>query len=235
MIELRVGKFEEIQGLDKKIDLIIADPPDNIGKEYAEYEDKLQLQKYLELLDLWLRRCCQLTDGPVFFTFNEKWIPAVEHTIVDAELKLVQRCWWYYTFGQHNATRYTPCVRPIYWLNNDTIYPDAIKIPSARQEKYHDKRAKGGGRMPPNVWEFSRICGTFKERRKWHVVQLPEALVERIILGHSQEGNTVLDPFSGSGTSIYAAAKLKRHAIGLDISPFYIQKTKEELEKRGLI
>lgn len=231
MIDLQVSLFEHFK-TDKKISLVIADPPDNIGKEYACYDDNIAKAKYIQLLDIWLKKCCEITTGPVFFTFNEKWISDVEASIKINNLTLIQRCWWYYTFGQHNATRYTPCVRPIYWLNNGTVYPDAIKVPSARQEKYGDKRAKDGGRMPANVWEYSRICGTFRERRKWHVVQLPEAMIKRIVLGHSREGDLVFDPFIGSGTTAYVCHETNRHCLGIDMSPQYINKITEEFASR---
>lgn len=55
-----------------------------------------------------------------------------------------------------------PCVRPVYWLNDRRIYPERIRIPSDRQVKYHDDRAKAGGKMPDNLWAFSRSCGTFR-------------------------------------------------------------------------
>jgi hypothetical protein len=47
----------------------------------------------------------------------------------------------------------------LYWLNSPAVCPNAIKVLSARQTKYHDKRFKPGGKMPDNAWTFSRICG----------------------------------------------------------------------------
>lgn len=92
-------------------------------------------------------------------------------------------------------TRYTSSVRPVYWLKDPYISPTKARIPSARQEKYGDKRANPEGKMPDNLWIYSRVCGTFKERRKWHPCQLPEALVRRILKNHSSKGARVLDPF----------------------------------------
>lgn len=82
------------------------------------------------------------------------------------------------------------------------------------------------------MWRFSRICGTFREKRRWHVCQMPELLLERIIRGHSKRGDTICDPFVGSGTTVYVADRLGRSVIGLDQSQLYLDKIAEELANR---
>jgi len=198
-LQLIHGRFEHIykQLLGNKIDLCFLDPPDNEGRAYDHYDDKLSDYEYTCLLDSWISKACELTDGPVFISFAEKWIPAVEHTISESHIPLVQRIWWKYGFGQAHTKKYASCVRPIYWLNDPTIYPDNIRIPSQRQLKYKDKRANSKGKLPENIWNFNRVCGTFGEKRKWHPTQHPESLMTRIINGHSKEGDIVLDGFIG--------------------------------------
>jgi site-specific DNA-methyltransferase (adenine-specific) len=227
-------KFENVDCERKdhtKIDLIIADPPDNIDLNYNEYSDSLPNGRYYELLSEWLDISRKLTNGPIFFTFNEQWTHQVEKIISDLNIKLVQRIYWYFTFGQNQKIKYTPSIRPIYWLNSDKFYPENIKIPSQRQLKYGDKRAKDGGKVPDSLWQFSRVCGTFKEKKKWHPTQLPMDLVKRIILGHSKEGDMVLDPFIGSGTTAYCCKDLNRNCIGIDCDPYYIEQITKELNK----
>lgn len=232
-LELICGKFENIK-IDKEIKLCFLDPPDNEGRAYENYDDKVNPSWYTSLLRQWLLRAKTITNGPIFFSFAEKWIPQVEKIISDFNILLVQRILWTYTFGQANIKRYTPCFRPIYWLNDSTIYPEAIKIPSDRQLKYKDKRAAIRGKLPSNIWEFSRICGTFREKRKWHVTQHPENLIKRIILGHSLPGDCVLDGFIGSGTTAYVCGEFKRDCIGVDMSQFYLTKIREEFDKKIL-
>jgi len=232
-MRLMCGKFEELDLTEiGPVDLCIADPPDNVGKGYDGYQDRLPKTEYQRLIKKWLRRCCEVTNGPVFFTFAEQWIPDVEDAIREYGLRLIQRCWWFYSFGQCSRRRYTPCIRPVYWLNDGRISPSQIRVPSARQVKYSDRRAKAGGKMPDNLWEFSRVCGTFRERRKWHCCQLPEQMIERIILGHSDPGDTVLDPFVGSGTTVYCCNRLDRHVVGIDQSQHYLDKIREEHERQ---
>lgn len=230
-VKLYIGPFEKVK-IDIRPKLTFLDFPDNIGAKYHQYDDNLNDNDYNSLLYKWLYKACNITDGPVFITFNEKHTRVIENAIYDQNILLIQRIYWRFNFGQNQRKKYSPDTRPIYWLNNNIIYPDKIKVPSARQIKYNDKRAKDGGKLPSNVWEFSRICGTFKEKRKFHINQIPEALVKRIILGHSQEEDFVLDGFIGSGTTAYCAYETKRKCIGIDLDPFYIEKIKEEFITR---
>jgi len=232
MPKLIHGQFELIpQTTIGQVDLIIADPPDNIGLKYDGFNDNVSLETYQENMRNWLSKMVSITDGPVFFTFNEKWIGLVERLIEELGIKLIQRLNWYYTFGQDQTRnkKYALCFRPIYWLNSPYCNPDKIKIPSARQSKYGDKRASKNGKMPPNVWEFSRICGTFKERRRHCPTQLPEMLVQRIVDGHLADGGRVLDPFLGSGTTGIVCNKSGVDWVGVELSGSCIEKTSEIL------
>lgn len=226
MVEFLHGWFEDLT-IGFTPQLTIADIPDGLNKKYADVKDNYNQREYINLLMKWIKKCCDVTRGPVFFIPNQKWIAEVEIAIWQLHVKIIQRLIWQFNFGQHQKNRYALCFRPIYWLNDATIYPDAIKIPSARQLKYNDKRACSSGKLPDSVWPISLVCGTFKERRKWHPCQLPTALIDRIILGHSQPGDLVFDPFIGSGTTAFSCKKLGRNCIGADASREYISKLKK--------
>jgi site-specific DNA-methyltransferase (adenine-specific) len=128
-----------------------------------------------------------------------------------------------------------------------TFNREAIAVPSARQTTYGDARANPGGKLPDDTWYLrpqevekegveryfhpgedtwylSRLCGTFKERVGWHPCQLPESLLERIIKVSSNAGDLVLDPFSGSGTTLAVAARLGRRWLGCEMSEEYAEK-----------
>jgi len=96
-----------------------------------------------------------------------------------------------------------------------------IRIPSARQLIYKDKRANPIGKIPDDVWQFSRVCGTFKERIEKHPCQMPEDLLKLIIKASSNEGDLILDPFGGTGTTAMVAKRLKRNFITMEISEEY--------------
>ncbi len=130
-----------------------------------------------------------------------------------------------------------------------TFNRQAVAVPSARQTTYNDPRANPKGKLPDDTWYLrpqttegnyfrqgedtwyqSRLAGTFKERQGWHPCQLPEALLERIINVSSNKGDLVFDPFAGSGTTLAAAAKLKRHWLGCELSKDYAKRALERIQ-----
>ena len=80
-----------------------------------------------------------------------------------------------------------------------------------------------------DTWFFSRVAGTFNERRGWHGCQMPEQLLGRIIKACSNEGDVVLDPFGGSGTTFAVAKKLDRRFIGFELSKEYAKNIQTRL------
>ena len=85
-------------------------------------------------------------------------------------------------------------------------------------------------RADGDTWYFSRVAGTFRERRGWHGCQMPERLLGRIIGASSNEKELVLDPFSGSGTTLAVAKKLGRRFVGFDMSEQYVASAKARLK-----
>ena len=80
-----------------------------------------------------------------------------------------------------------------------------------------------------DTWFYSRVAGTFAERRGWHGCQMPEQLLGRIVKACSNEGDVVLDPFGGSGTTLAVAKKLNRRFVGFELSPEYAMKIEQRL------
>jgi len=180
-----------------------------------------------------------------------------------AELKLMAqrefglscRSWvvWYYTFGVNCVRGFSRSHTHLFHFVVDprkfTFNADApaVRVPSARQLVYGDKRANPRGRLPDNTWVlrpqdlpdgfspdgdtwfFARVAGTFKEREGFHGCQMPEQLLGRIIRCSSNPGELVLDPFAGSGTTLVAAKKLGRRFLGFELSEEYVARSKERL------
>ena len=90
--------------------------------------------------------------------------------------------------------------------------------------------ATGGFAPDSDTWYYSRVCGTFGERRGFHGCQMPEQVLGRIIKVSSDPGDTVLDPFSGSGTTIAVAKKLDRRYVGIELSADYAKQTEARLQ-----
>src|SRR5262249_15445182 len=107
-----------------------------------------------------------------------------------------------------------------------TWNPSAVLEPSDRAAIYDDPRTRAtrqpGLRVPLDVWygpHWGRIQGNNRERRSHHQNQIPEVYLERVIRACSNEGDLVLDPFLGSGTTCTVARALGRRSIGIEYSP----------------
>lgn len=87
-----------------------------------------------------------------------------------------------------------------------------------------------GFRPEEDTWYFPRVAGTFKQRSGWHGCQMPEQLLGRIIRACSNSGDTVLDPFGGSGTTLAVAKKLGRHFLGFELSKEYAANIEKRLQ-----
>jgi len=96
---------------------------------------------------------------------------------------------------------------------------DDVKVPALN---YRPDRYKSQMKNPTDVWKISMVSGNFEERTS-HPAQYPEELIERIILSGTNEGDVVLDPFMGSGTTAVVAKKLGRHYLGYETVNEYCQ------------
>jgi site-specific DNA-methyltransferase (adenine-specific) len=217
-------------------DLIFADPPFNIGFQYDMYHDKKEKDKYIAWTQDWMTACYSVLkkDGTFYIAIGDEYAANVK--VIADELKLTMRNWiiWHYTFGQQTKAKFARAHTHIFYFTKDkknfTFNDHAVRVPSDRQLIYNDKRANPNGKMPDDVWnEYSRVCGTFKERAGWHPCQMPESLLTRIVAVSSKPRNLVLDPFVGSGTTVVVASKMARKFTGIDISADYVKNTRKRL------
>jgi DNA modification methylase len=239
---------------DGYIDLVFADPPFNIGYEYDVYEDRRAADEYLDWCRQWMAQIRRVLkdDGTFWLAIGDEFAAELK-VLATRDLGFVCRNWvvWYYTFGVHCKNKFTRSHAHLFYLVRDprrfTFHADAVRVPSARQLVYADRRANPQGRMPDDTWilrpqdlpegfaadsdtwYFPRVCGTFKQRAGWHGCQMPERLLARILEATSNENDLVLDPFAGSGTTLAVARKLNRRYLGFEISPQYAQRIVERL------
>ena len=224
-------------------DLIFADPPFNIGYKYDKYYDKHKKENYIAWTKEWMAACYNILNptGSFYIAIGDDYAANVK--VIADGLGLVMRNWiiWHYTFGQQTKNKFARAHTHIFYFVKDKknfVFNDyAVRCPSDRQLIYNDKRANAKGKLPDDVWEkFSRVCGTFNERQRWHPCQMPEILLARIIAASTNPGDQVLDPFIGSGTTAAVALQYGRIYTGFDISENYAENTKKrlaQLKKKG--
>lgn len=216
--------------------LIFADPPFNIQFTYDVYQDNKSYSDYVSWTEEWMSLCYNALEknGSFYIAIGDDF--AAEIKMISRKLNLYMRNWiiWHYSFGQATQKKFARSHTHILYFTKDkknfTFNDQDIRIPSERLKKYNDKRGNPKGKIPDDVWEYPRVCGTFKERQKWHNCQMPISLLERIIKTSSNEGDVVFDPFCGSGTAAMAAAQLNRNYVTCDISENYVKKSRERIK-----
>ncbi len=239
-----------------QVDLVFADPPFNIGYTYDVYQDQREADEYLAFCESWISQVHRILkpDGTFWLAIGDEY--AAELKILSQQLGFHRRSWviWYYTFGVNCVRGFSRSHTHLFHFVKDperfTFNGDnpAVRVASARQLVYADKRANSKGRLPDNTWIlrpqdapansfstshdtwfYSRVAGTFKEREGFHGCQMPEQLLGRIIRISSNAGDIVLDPFGGSGTTLSVAKKLGRQWMGFELSSEYVTQIQSRL------
>ena len=247
-----------MQGLPEGyVDLAFADPPFNIGYDYDVYDDRKERNEYLAWSRRWIAQVHRVLkpSGTFWLAIGDEY--AAELKIASQEAGFHCRSWvvWYYTFGVNCTRKFSRSHAHLFHFVKDpqefTFNSEAIRVPSARQLVYNDGRANPKGRLPDDTWilrpqdctdgfnadedtwYFPRVAGTFKERAGFHGCQMPEQLLGRIIRCCSNAGDPpdlVLDPFSGSATTVAVAKKLGRRYLGFDLSEEYASRGNARLK-----
>lgn len=236
-----------------KFDLIFADSPFNIGQDYQGYNDKLDRAKFVNFTCKWIKSCWDSLSPTGVLALHGPDDLAEMYLNCGRAYGMTRIDWvnWHFNFNQNTAVakaRRFGCTRchclvfakdPNQW----TFNAEDVLVPSLRKSVYKDKRTNedneqyegGGEKVPGSVWgirsdgtNWGRIQGNNKERVPECPNQLPERYLERLIRAYSNAGDSVYDPFGGSGTTITVAAALGRQATTTEICP----KTCRLIEKR---
>ena len=217
---------------NESVDLIVADPPYNLGKDYGNNHDIKGFEEYLVFSRTWLREAHRVLkpNGTIYVFMGFRFISYL-YDILDRELGMFFNSWivWHYTQGMGKTKGFSPRHDDILMFTKGkdfTFNLDDVRVP----QKFYRERNNMRGANPGDVWEFSHVhyCN---ENRQDHPTQKPEGLIERMVLASSNEGGTVLDPFSGSGTTLRVCQQLYRSGIGIELNPEYVELTQRRLEK----
>jgi adenine-specific DNA-methyltransferase len=223
---------------DNSIQLIVTSPPYNIGKEY---EKRLKLHLYAEQQRAVITECIRVLspEGSICWQIgnyvdNGSIIPldmVLFPIFRDAGLKMRNRIIWRFEHGLHCAKRLSGRYETIIWFTKSDNYYfdlDPIRIPQKYPGKKYFRGPRTGqyssnpkGKNPGDVWEIPNVKNNHVEKTE-HPCQFPVELIERLVLSMTKEGDRVLDPFLGTGTSIIAAIRHNRKGLGAEIFDKYI-------------
>lgn len=217
------------------IDLIFADPPYNIGKDFGNNKDVWKSkEEYIEWCKKWLDECYRVLkdNGTFYFMTATQHMPYLDVYVSEKYHVLSRIIWSYDSSGVQSKKNFGSLYEPIlmttksinskYTFNYEDILVEAktgakrklIDYRKTPPQPYNTKK------VPGNVWNFNRVRFLMDEYEN-HPTQKPEELLERIILASSNPGDIVLDPFSGSFTTSCVAVKNNRNAIGIELNDEY--------------
>jgi site-specific DNA-methyltransferase (adenine-specific) len=229
----------------ESIDVTFADPPFNLKKKYNSNKDSLDLQEYLEWCEKWITEMVRVTKptGSIFLHNIPKWLTYYSVTLNRiADFK-------------HWISWDAPSI-PMGKTLQPSHYGILYYAKDAKKNKFYEirhphKRCRkcnylhkdyGGkkaglhpfGPLVSDVWTDIHRVKHNKYRDK-HPCQLPIHLLERVILMSTDEGDIVLDPFSGTGTTAIAARRLGRNYIGFELDIEYAKTSMQKFSQESAI
>lgn len=221
------------------IDLTVTSPPYNIGKSYESYKS---LEDYIEWSKEWINAVHGVTSRTGSFWLNVGYTPL--HPRAKAlplpyllwnlsPFYLVQEVVWNYGAGVAGKKFYSPRNEKFLWYVKDestyTFNLDAVRDPDVkypRQFKNGRLKVNPLGKNPTDVWQFPKVTSgrdRSSAERTPHPAQFPEAVIDRVVKASSNEGDLVLDPFMGSGTTAAVAARNGRRIVGFEVDQSYCE------------
>jgi adenine-specific DNA-methyltransferase len=238
---------------DGFVKLIVTSPPYNLGKPY---ETRLDMGEYLDQQRRVIEGCVRVLDerGSICwqvgnYVKNGEIIPldiVLYPVFASLGLHLRNRIVWHFGHGLHASKRFSGRYEVVLWFTRGEDYTfnlDAVRVPQKYPKKKHFKGPRKGqlsgnplGKNPSDVWEIPNVKANHVEKTI-HPCQFPVELIERLVLAMTDEGDWVLDPFIGVGTTAIAALMHNRGAIGAEMVAEYIEVAKDRVrlaEKGGL-
>jgi len=221
------------------VDLVFADPPYNIGVDYGNGDTSLDRHEaYFDWCSEWFKAVERiLRPGGAFYVMHYPeycayWLPRLR------AIRLNVRRWitWHYpsNVGQspNNWTRSHRAI--LYCIKggspktfNGLADPQPYRNPT--DKRIQENLKKRPGVVPYDMWEYDLVKNVSQQKEPTPN-QLPEVLLRRIILTSSNEGDLVVDPFVGSGTTTAVAKQENRQYIGFDINADYIKVARRRLD-----
>ena len=232
---------------DESVQLVVTSPPYNIGKEY---EKKLRLESYLQQQSEVIRECVRAlsprgsicwqvgnyVDDGAIVPLDTLLYPV----FTGLGLSMRNRVIWHFEHGLHCKNRFSGRYETILWFTKSRDYVfnlDPVRTPQKYPGKKHFKGPQAGayscnplGKNPGDLWDIPNVKSNHVEKTE-HPCQFPVGLIERLVLSMTNEGDWVLDPFLGAGTSLIAAVRHRRRGAGAELLPRYVGIARQRIQE----
>jgi adenine-specific DNA-methyltransferase len=232
---------------DESLQLVVTSPPYNIGKEY---EKKLQLEVYLQQQARVIEECVRVLSpkGSICWqvgNYVDRGAIIPLDTVLypifsNLGLRMRNRIIWHFEHGLHCSRRFSGRYETIIWFtkSDDYIFNlDPVRVAQKYPGKKYFKGPKAGqyscnplGKNPGDLWIIPNVKNNHVEKTE-HPCQFPVELIERLVLSLTNEGDWVLDPFLGTGTSIIAAIRHGRRGVGAETVPKYVELARQRIHQ----
>ncbi len=239
--------FEAMDYLpDACVDLLIADPPYNLTKNFgASTFKEMGFEAYKEWLDKWLSKTARILKDNASVYICSDWKTSIAIPEIAGKYFILQnRISWEREKGRGAQNNWKNCLEDIWFFTKNKDYTfniDAVKIQRPVIAPYRDEKGrpkdwqqKGKQKYrlthPSNVWTDISIPFWSMAENTPHPTQKPEKLLAKLILASSNENDVVFDPFLGSGTTAVTAKKLGRRFIGIEREKEYVALSLKRLE-----
>lgn len=229
------------------VDLLFLDPPYNLNKKFGgSVFRKKTKETYSHLLDRWIGAVLHTLKPTASVYICGDWQNSASIVEVASRyLVLRNRITWEREKGRGAKTNWKNCAEDIWFFTvSDEYYfnADAVRLKRAVKAPYRhaDQRPKdweeskeGKHRLtaPSNLWTDITVPFWSMPENTEHPTQKPEKLMAKLLLASSREGDVVLDPFLGSGTTAVTARKLGRHFIAIEQEQRYACLALKRLER----
>jgi len=237
--------FLEMGGIDERtVDLIVTSPPYNVGIKYSSHDDKMPYEDYLWFTREWLTRCHELAreDGRLCLNIPLDKNKGGQQSVCADITTIAKEVGWQYhatiVWNEQNISRRTAWGS---WLSASAPYVIAPVEVIVVLYRNRWKRTKENGKSDTTKEEFVKwtngvwsFMGESK-RRIGHPAPFPVELPRRCIKLFTFVGDTVLDPFLGSGSTLIACVLTNRKGIGVEIDKDYCDIAKKRLVNEASI
>lgn len=217
------------------VDLIFADPPYNIGKDFNGLHDRREEDDYLGWCRAWIDECIRVLSprGSFYLMSSTQMMPHLD-LYCRERLEVLSRIVWTYDSSGVQARKYFGSMwEPILQMVADkgayTFNVDEIKVEAKTGAKRglidyrkDPPQPYSNEKVPGNAWDFARVRWRMDEYED-HPSQKPEALLERVVKASSRPGDLVMDPFAGTFTTCAVASRLGRRTLGIEVNEGYVK------------
>lgn len=243
----RIHLEDCLEGMAKlsaeSVDLIIADPPYNLSKDFGVWKEIEKRDEWLPWSKQWLDQAVRILrpGGSIFVYGIHNHMCWIQCYLFEIGMNYRRQIIWHYENGfagykNSLAAHYEPL---LWFSKGDEFTYHVIREPYKSQDRLKYKINKNGktwqphpdGRMAGDVWKFPTLAGRrFRDEKVDHPTQKPLSISNRIVRHFSNEGDLVVVPFAGSGTECLAAKMNKRQFIGYELNKDYIELANKRIE-----